>query len=162
MFCEVKSVTRKMASLVMAIVLAAALLAGCVKVTGATASVTQIALTEGETAQIELTYTVDKEDATEKEIEKAVAALKMTYESSDENVVTVDKNGLVTAVAEGNTVITVHVMDGVDIVLRAIVHPQLTGLKPVADSIRCVLNKPCTAFVSVLRERQEQRARAKS
>ena len=62
---------------------------------------TEASLTEGETLQ--LTATVLPEDATDKTV---------TWTSSDENIATVDQNGLVTAVAVGTATITATTADG--------------------------------------------------
>ena len=59
------------------------------------------------------------EDATE---------VKLVYESSDENVATVDENGVVTAVADGECVITTYVT--ADIPATA----ENAEAKPVVDS----------------------------
>ena len=63
--------------------------------------VTETEITEGETLQ--LTATVLPEDATDKTV---------SWTSSNENVATVDENGLVTAVAPGSAVITAMTTDG--------------------------------------------------
>ena len=63
--------------------------------------VTETEITEGETLQ--LTATVLPEDATDKTV---------SWTTSNENVATVDENGLVTAVAPGSAVITAMTTDG--------------------------------------------------
>jgi LPXTG-motif cell wall-anchored protein len=62
---------------------------------------TEVALEEGETVQ--LNVTVQPENATEQDL---------VWTSSNEQVAKVDENGLVTAVAAGNAIITVSTKDG--------------------------------------------------
>ena len=70
-------------------------------VTGVTLNKSELALYTGGSAT--LTATVQPEDATNKAV---------NWSSSDEAVATVDTNGKVTAVGEGNTTITVTTVDG--------------------------------------------------
>ena len=72
-----------------------------VLVEGITLNATEQTLTEGET--FALTASVTPENATNK---------SLAWTSSDENVATVDANGLVTAVKEGTATITVKATDG--------------------------------------------------
>ena len=72
-----------------------------VLVEGITLNATEQTLTEGET--FALTASVTPENATNK---------SLAWTSSDENVATVDANGLVTAVKEGTTTITAKANDG--------------------------------------------------
>lgn len=62
---------------------------------------TEVILNEGQTVQLQATVSPD--DANNK---------KIVWTSSDENIATVSQDGLVTAVAEGNAVITVSSTDG--------------------------------------------------
>lgn len=72
-----------------------------VLVTSVTLSQTAATLTEGDTFQLEAT--VSPEDATDS---------SLTWSSSNPSVATVDANGLVTAVAEGQATITAKTNDG--------------------------------------------------
>lgn len=72
-----------------------------VKVTGVTLDATTVELKVGETAI--LTVTVAPDDATDKTV---------TWTSSDSSVATVDENGKVTAVGEGEATITVTTKEG--------------------------------------------------
>ncbi len=72
-----------------------------IDVTGVSVSPTDIILLEGETSQ--LSATVAPSDATNQNI---------SWSSSDESIVSVEANGLVTANSEGSTVITVTTEDG--------------------------------------------------
>ncbi len=62
---------------------------------------TEVTLTEGET--LKLTATIDPETTTDK---------TLTWSSSDEEVATVDENGVVTALKPGNVTITVSTSNG--------------------------------------------------
>ena len=75
--------------------------AAVVLVEGITLNATEQTLTEGET--FALTASVTPENATNK---------NLAWTSSDENVATVDANGLVTAVKEGTATITAKANDG--------------------------------------------------
>ncbi|MGX9931958.1 Ig-like domain-containing protein [Virgibacillus salarius] len=72
-----------------------------IAVTGVSVDPATAELEEGATQQ--LTETISPSNATDKGV---------TWSSSDEAVATVDSNGLVTAVAEGNATITVTTNDG--------------------------------------------------
>ena len=72
--------------------------------TGVEAPETLELVTNGENAK-NLEAKIVPEDAT---------GVKLAYESSDENVATVDENGLVTAVADGECVITAYVVSDTD------------------------------------------------
>lgn len=75
--------------------------------------ITQIELEEipemevGQTHEVVVMFAADKEDASVEAIEKATEKMEITYESSDEEVATVDENGVVTAIGEGEAEITV-------------------------------------------------------
>ncbi len=75
--------------------------AATVSVTGVTLEPTSLSLFTGDTAP--LTATVQPSDATNQNV---------TWESSNTEVATVDANGKVTAVGEGNATITVTTVDG--------------------------------------------------
>ena len=72
--------------------------------TGVEAPETLELVTNGENAK-NLEAKIVPEDAT---------GVKLAYESSDENVATVDENGMVTAVADGECVITAYVVSDTD------------------------------------------------
>ena len=72
-----------------------------IAVTGVTVSQPTLTLTEGETGTI--SYTVEPSDASIKDV---------TFTSSNPSVVTVDENGVVTAVGPGTAVITITTKDG--------------------------------------------------
>ncbi len=72
-----------------------------IPVDGVTLDKTELALIEGETA--DLVATVTPEDADNKNV---------SWSSSDESIATVDQNGKVTAVKEGTAIITVTTEDG--------------------------------------------------
>ena len=72
-----------------------------IPVTSVTLTPTSLTLTEGETAN--LTATVSPSDADNPTV---------MWRSNDENVATVDDNGMVTAIAEGTATITVRTNDG--------------------------------------------------
>ncbi len=72
--------------------------------TGVEAPETLELVTNGENAK-SLEAKIVPEDAT---------GVKLAYESSDENVATVDENGMVTAVADGECVITAYVVSDTD------------------------------------------------
>ncbi len=72
-----------------------------ISVTGVSVSPTSVSLKQGETAQ--LTATVSPGNATNQNV---------TWSSSDNNVATVDANGVVTGVSVGNVTITVITEDG--------------------------------------------------
>ena len=83
---------------------------------------TSASVTEGETLQ--LTATVMPEDATEKTV---------TWESSSEDVATVDQNGLVTAVAAGTATITATTIDGSE--LSASCEVTVNGVATVNNTL---------------------------
>ena len=70
----------------------------------------ELAIVKGETAQLEIEYGAEG-NASAEALEKAAAELMLEWTSSDEEVATVDENGLVTAVEAGTADITVSVPD---------------------------------------------------
>lgn len=70
----------------------------------------ELAIVKGETAQLEIEYGAEG-NASAEALEKAAAELTLEWTSSDEEVATVDENGLVTAVEAGTADITVSVPD---------------------------------------------------
>lgn len=70
----------------------------------------ELAIVKDETAQLEIEYGAEG-NASAEALEKAAAELTLEWTSSDEEVATVDENGLVTAVEAGTADITVSVPD---------------------------------------------------
>lgn len=70
----------------------------------------ELSIVKGDTAQLEIEYGADR-NASAEALEKAAAELTLEWTSSDEEVATVDANGLVTAVEAGTADITVSVPD---------------------------------------------------
>lgn len=70
----------------------------------------ELAIAKGETAQLEIEYGAEG-NASAEALEKAAAELTLEWTSSNEEVATVDANGLVTAVETGTADITVSVPD---------------------------------------------------
>lgn len=68
-------------------------------------------LEKGETAQLEISFGADKENAKADAIAKAAEGLALVWESDNEDVATVDENGFVTAVGGGEANITVSIKD---------------------------------------------------
>lgn len=101
---------KKIVSAVVAVCMAAALTA-CGGV-----SIEKIGLPEkmdmvaGETVKLDVTF--EAGEAKEEDILKSAEGLKLTWVSSDETVATVDEDGTVTAVAAGETDISVSSEDG--------------------------------------------------
>lgn len=71
---------------------------------------TNVVMEKGETQQLNIEYGA-KDEATEEKITEAASKLKLEWTSSNEEVVTVDEAGLVTAVGAGEADITVSVSD---------------------------------------------------
>lgn len=67
----------------------------------------ELSIVKGDTAQLEIEYAAEG-NASAEALEKAAAELTLEWTSSDEEVATVDENGLVTAVEAGTADITVH------------------------------------------------------
>ena len=61
----------------------------------------------GQTHELTVMFGADKEDADTAAIEKAIEKMEITYASSNEEVATVDENGVITAIGEGEAEITV-------------------------------------------------------
>ena len=72
---------------------------------------TDMQLEKGETAQLEISFGADKENAKADAIAKAAEGLALVWESDNEDVATVDENGLVAAVGGGEANITVSIKD---------------------------------------------------
>lgn len=84
----------------------------------------KIELKNGETFQVE--YTITPENATNKSV---------SWSSSDNNVATIDGNGLITAVSEGSAVITVETEDGELRDMLDVVVSPLTSVETYSDKI---------------------------
>ena len=70
----------------------------------------ELAIVKGETAQLEIEYGAEG-NASSEALKKAAAELPLEWTSGDEDVATIDANGLVTAVEAGTADITVSVPD---------------------------------------------------
>ena len=104
-----------------------------VAVTGVALDKTEVTLNALETLQ--LTATVAPAEATVKDV---------TWGSSDENVATVDENGLVTAVAAGNATITVTTVEGgytatCALTVSAVTYYRLTDVKQLVDGAKMII-----------------------
>lgn len=104
-----------------------------VAVTGVALDKTEATLNALETLQ--LTATVAPAEATVKDV---------TWGSSDENVATVDENGLVTAVAAGNATITVTTVEGgytatCALTVSAVTYYRLTDVKQLVDGAKMII-----------------------
>ncbi|MBQ6777136.1 MAG: Ig-like domain-containing protein [Paludibacteraceae bacterium] len=104
-----------------------------VAVTGVALDKTEATLNALETLQ--LTATVAPAEATVKDV---------TWGSSDENVATVDENGLVTAVAAGNATITVTTVEGgytatCALTVSAVTYYRLTDAKQLVDGAKMII-----------------------
>lgn len=98
---------KKMLASIVAATMAVAL-TGCsaVKLTGVEIGEIPV-LKVGQTHELTAAFLADKEDADTAAIEEAAKKLEIVWESSDEKVATVDENGVVTAIGEGEAEITV-------------------------------------------------------
>lgn len=93
---------------------------------------TEMALEKGDTTQLSIEY--DAGDASEEAIAEAANKLELVWESSDEEVATVDETGLVTAVDAGEADITVSVKDGnLSSTCHITVNITATGIEAPAD-----------------------------
>lgn len=105
---SVKVFTR-IACLIMAVAMAVSLVGCGVDITSVGLP-TDIVMEKGETQQLNIEYGTD-DKAEQEKIAEAASKLNLTWTSSDEEVVTVDETGLVTAVGAGEADITVSVSD---------------------------------------------------
>lgn len=105
---SVKVFTR-IACLIMAVAMAVSLVGCGVDITSVGLP-TDIVLEKGETKQLNIEYGTD-DKAEQEKIAEAASKLNLTWTSSDEEVATVDRTGLVTAVGAGEADITVSVSD---------------------------------------------------
>ena len=83
----------------------------------------------GESYQLEVTYQAKNEDDQAK-IDEAVKDYALDWTSSNVLVATVDENGIVTALGDGDTVITVSVKDHTDLTAtcEVTVESKVTGV----------------------------------
>lgn len=99
----------RIACLIMAVAMAVSLVGCGVDITSVGLP-TDIVMEKGETQQLNIEYGTD-DKAEQEKIAEAASKLNLTWTSSDEEVVTVDETGLVTAVGAGEADITVSVSD---------------------------------------------------
>lgn len=99
----------RIACLIMAVAMAVSLVGCGVDITSVGLP-TDIVLEKGETKQLNIEYGTD-DKAEQEKIAEAASKLNLTWTSSDEEVATVDRTGLVTAVGAGEADITVSVSD---------------------------------------------------
>ncbi len=101
--------------------------ANAIPVTGITLDPTTLSLTEGETKTI--TATIEPENASDKTV---------TWTSSDPEIATVDENGSVTAVKEGNATITASTANGLTATCAVSVNSKIievTGITIVPSTL---------------------------
>lgn len=83
-------------------------LVGCSRV-----KITQMEITDiptmkvGQTHELVVMMGTDKMDVSQEKLDKAIEKMEIAYESSNEEVATVDENGVITAIGEGEAEITV-------------------------------------------------------
>ena len=99
----------RIACLIMAVAMAVSLVGCGVDITSVGLP-TDIVMEKGETQQLNIEYGTD-DKAEQEKIAEAASKLNLTWTSSDEEVVTVDETGLVTAVGAGEADVTVSVAD---------------------------------------------------
>ena len=110
---------------------------------------TDMQLEKGETAQLEISYGADKENAKADAIAKAAEGLALVWESDNEDVATVDENGLVTAVGGGEANITVSIKDAnIQSVCKITVDVALEDIEAPED-MALVINGEDTAKLEV-------------
>lgn len=110
---------------------------------------TDMQLEKGETAQLEINYGADKENAKADAIAKAAEALVLDWSSDNEDVATVDEKGVVTAVGGGEANITVSIKDAnIQSVCKITVDVALEDID-VQENMALVLNDKDTAELQV-------------
>lgn len=110
---------------------------------------TDMQLEKGETAQLEISFGADKENAKADAIAKAAEGLALVWESDNEDVATVDENGLVTAVGGGEANITVSIKDAnIQSVCKITVDVALEDIEAPED-MALVINGEDTAKLEV-------------
>lgn len=100
-----KTIKAKMMAFILAAVMAVGL-AGCGVDISGIGLPTDLVLEKGESQQLEIQYSTNKEVSTA-EVAELAEKLTLDWSSSDESVVTVDDSGLVTAVGAGEADVTV-------------------------------------------------------
>lgn len=106
-------------------------------------------LEKGETAQLEISFGADKENAKADAIAKAAEGLALVWKSDNEDVATVDENGLVTAVGGGEANITVSIKDAnIQSVCKITVDVALEDIEAPED-MALVINGEDTAELEV-------------
>lgn len=123
--------------------------------TGCSVNITSIGLPadmqleKGETAQLEISFGADKENAKADAIAKAAEGLALVWKSDNEDVATVDENGLVTAVGGGEANITVSIKDAnIQSVCKITVDVALEDIEAPED-MALVINGEDTAELEV-------------
>lgn len=110
---------------------------------------TEMQLEKGETAQLEISFGADKENAKADAIAKAAEGLALVWNSNNEDVAIVDENGVVTAVGGGEANITVSIKDAnIQSVCKITVDVALEGID-VQENMALVLNDKDTAELQV-------------
>lgn len=100
---------------------------------------TDVTLIKGDAQQLEINYGTEKETTQEK-IEEAAAKLTLIWTSSDDTVVTVNENGLATAVGAGEADITVSI-DGANVqsVCHVVVQVPLESVE-APEALELIIN----------------------
>ena len=110
---------------------------------------TDMQLEKGESAQLEISFGADKENAKADAIAKAAEGLALVWESDNEDVATVDENGAVTAVGGGEANITVSIKDAnIQSVCKITVNVALEDIEAPED-MALVINHEDTAELEV-------------
>lgn len=101
---------KKIMSMVIAAAAMALSLAGCGVDISSIGLPSDVVIEKGETQQLQIEYSAD-DKATEEKIAEAAEKLTLEWTSSNEDVATVDENGMVTAVGAGEADITASIKD---------------------------------------------------
>lgn len=101
---------KKIVLTVIAAVAMALSLAGCGVDISSIGLPSDVVIEKGETQQLQIEYSAD-DKATEEKIAEAAEKLTLEWTSSNEDVATVDENGMVTAVGTGEADITASIKD---------------------------------------------------
>ena len=100
----------KLFALLLAVSMALSLVACGVDITSVGLP-SDMTLSKGESRQLEVEFGAN-DNATSEAIAKAAEGIVLNWTSSDEKVVTVDQNGIITAVGAGSAEVTVSIEDG--------------------------------------------------
>ena len=103
-------IAKKFTGLLLASLMAVSLVACGVDITSVGLP-SDMTLSKGESRQLEVEFGAN-DNATSEAIAKAAEGIVLNWTSSDEKVVTVDQNGLITAVGAGSAEVTVSIEDG--------------------------------------------------